>query len=58
MASDDQSNNEYQVNTERIPKRRLTQDFSLEVHMLTGTLVPVVSIIHLVVWRANRHSQA
>ena len=50
MASEDQStNNEYQVNTGRIPKRQLTHNFSPEVHVLACTLVPVVSTVHLVV---------
>jgi hypothetical protein len=46
MASEDQSIKEYQENS----KRQMTHDFSPEVYVLAGTLVPVVSTTHLVVW--------
>ena len=50
MAREDQSQYEYQMNIGRYPTRQETHDFSLEVHVLDGTLVPVVSTTHLVVW--------
>jgi hypothetical protein len=49
MASDDQSIHEYQVIIGRTPNRQSTQKFSPEIHVLAGTLVPVMSTIHLVV---------
>jgi hypothetical protein len=49
VASDDQSIHEYQVINRRTPNRQLTQKFSPEVHVLAGTLVPIMSTIHLVV---------
>jgi hypothetical protein len=43
VARDNQSQYEYQMNTER------QTIFYPKVHMLTGTLIPVVSTTHLVV---------
>ena len=37
------------------PKRQVTQDFSPEVHLLAGKLVPVVMITQLGGSCANRH---
>ena len=51
MARDNESQYEHQMNTERSPMRQGTHDFSPMVHMLAGTLVPVVSTTHLVVWQ-------
>jgi hypothetical protein len=48
-ASDNKSQHEYQMNTGRYPKREVTHDFSPEVHVLAGMLVPIVSITHLMV---------
>ena len=42
-ASDNQSQYEYQMNTGRYQNREVTHDFSLEVHVLAGTLIPIVS---------------
>ena len=49
MERDNQSQYEYQMNTGRYPMREVTHNFSPEVHVLTGMLVPVVSTTHLVV---------
>jgi hypothetical protein len=48
-ASDNQSQYEYQMNTGRYPMREMTHNLSPEVHVLVGTLVPVVSTTPLVV---------
>ena len=40
---------EYEVNTGRISRDKWHTYFSPEVHVLAGTLVPVVSTNHLVV---------
>jgi hypothetical protein len=38
-----QSQDEYQFNHREKSNHKMTHDFSTEVHMLAGTLVPVVS---------------
>ena len=43
------------MNTKEILENKMTQDFSSEVYLLAGKLVPVVAIPSLRKSRANRH---
>ena len=46
MARDNESQYEHQMNTGGSLIRQGTHDFSPEVHMLAGTLVPVINHNH------------
>ena len=43
------------MNTKEILRHKMTQDFSSDVHLLAGKLVPVVAIHPLGGSHANRH---